>query len=225
MIKISKITRRDYANVELQFEGGEWLLRLDDALICTNEGRVITSASETLMQHIAREWQAQQGAINITNMPQTRMLASKLDLTQTQMQAMRQLLMEYAANEMLTMLETTNLNILSQVEAFLSVKYELHTQLIPPPQPHALLMKVQTWLEALPPKTLLTHYVLTQTLGSLALSVATIHLQLPPQQIMQAAWLEHDSQMQKWGVDDALMQKRNYDESQLNDCLIFQNIS
>jgi chaperone required for assembly of F1-ATPase len=225
MRNITKITRRDYAKAELQYEGENWHLTIDDVRLCSDEGQVLESPSKELMQHIVHEWQIQNGTINLNEMPLTRLLASALDLTQAQIQNMRTLLMEYVGNEMLAMRDEQNQDlydtILQQVEGFLGVTYELHNQLIPPPQPAELLAKVHDWLATLPAQTLLTHYVLTQTLGSFALSLAAIHLQLEPSIIMQAAWLEHDLQMQKWGEDEELLKKRHCDEKQLLACLKF----
>jgi chaperone required for assembly of F1-ATPase len=227
MRKISKITRLDYAKVELQNKGENWILILDDVPLCSDEGRLIANSSEALMHNIANEWEEQNGTINLNEMPLTRLLASVLDLNDTQMQNMRKSMMEYAGNEMLAMRDEQNQHlyatILQKVEKFLDVQYELHTQLISPPQPAKLLAKVQNWLTTLPPKTLLTHYVLTQTLGSFALSIAVIHLQLEPIKTIAASWLEHDLQMQKWGEDEALLQKRHADEKQLLNCLVFHN--
>ena len=225
MRNITKITRRDYSKVALQYENENWHLALDDTLLCSDQGLVLASPNKQLMQHIVHEWQIQNGTINLNEMPLTRLLASALDLTQAQMQNMRALLMEYVGNEMLAMRDEQNQDlydaILQKVEGFLGVTYELHNQLIPPPQPAELLAKVHDWLATLPAQTLLTHYVLTQTLGSFALSLAAIHLQLEPSIIIQAAWLEHDLQMQKWGEDEELLKKRHCDEKQLFACLKF----
>ncbi len=231
MLKISAIIRRNYTDASLQFELGKWHLTLDGKYVYSDGATALASENEALMQHVVQEWQNAGDVINIANMPQTRLTIAMLDMNDARLSNMQNHLMEYVSNEMLAMRDIDNgrnddiyTPILQSVEALLGVKYELHTQLIAPAQPYILLEKVQKWLCTLPAKSLLIHYVLTQILGSFALSIAAMELQINPQIIMQAAWLEHDTQMQKWGLDVELLRKRNSDEVQLNDCLVFYGL-
>lgn len=218
--------QRFYKEVTLaDYDGGRQIM-LDDKPLRSEDGHIFGHHAASLMTDIRQEWDAQGDTLDMLAMPLTRLLGGLLDMGDDGRLLMREELLTYALNDTLcyhqedaSSLAEAQCRIwgswLDWAKDYFGEEWLITHNIMPVQQSDALKKTLTAWVARQNDATLLALFVTTQSLSSFILAVALSQEACNATEAVNAAWLEHDMQMEQWGNDDEIIAKKTaaFDET------------
>jgi chaperone required for assembly of F1-ATPase len=211
--------KRLYQSVKVTEQTGQHVLLLDGKAVKCANGVQLAHPSSPLMEGIAKEWKAQEETINLHSMPLTRLLIGLLEMDDARAEAMIAEILPYAAGDTLryhapmeSALEEKQTRLwgkwLHFAETTFGGTWTINYGITPLPASPAIEASVTAWLRLQPPHILLAMYALTLSLTSVIMAAALVTQACTAEEAIELAWLEHDHQMQQWGAEYEMLEKR-----------------
>ncbi len=216
----STLPKRFYKEVTIEDEEGrEASLLLDGKPVRTPGKAALSLPSRALAEAVAAEWRAQGERIDPLTMPLTRLANSAIDGVRGREQAVIDDIVRHAASDLLCYgADGPKLLVEAQgkhwdpVLAF--ARDELHAPLVLSEgvvhvaQREASLARIRSEFEGLDPFSLAALHVMTTLTGSALLALAVLRGRLSPQEAWEAAHVDEDYQISRWGDDDEAKTRR-----------------
>lgn len=192
-------------------EGG-WQVMLDSRTVKTPAKAALLLPSEGLAQMVAAEWEAQQGQIDPSRMPATRMANSAIDKVTPMRAEVVAHLAEYGGSDLLCYRATRPQALISrQADAWdplidwareLGAPLAVTAGVIHVAQPPGALAALYAAVDALTPFQLAAFHDLVALSGSLILALAVTRGRLDPEAAWQLARIDETFQIEEWGEDE-----------------------
>lgn len=211
--------KRFYKDVTLAgYEGGTQLM-LDDKPLHSEDQHLFGHHSQTLMAGVKSEWEAQGETIDMLSMPLTRLLGGLLDMGDEERALMREELLTYALNDTLCY-HQDDASSLAEAQCRIwggwldwaakgfSAEWLITHNIMPVQQSDTLKSILIEWIADLDDASLLMLFVTCQSLSSFILAAALFQEACNATEAVNAAWLEHDMQMEQWGNDEEIIAKK-----------------
>ncbi len=212
--------RRFYTAVEVREEDGRHALMLDGRRARTPGRNPLSATSRALMLEVAAEWERQPETIDPAAMPLTRLLNSAIDGVAHTMAETRADILRYAGSDLLCYrAEELEALVARQANAFdpillwaaetLGARFNVTAGVMHVAQPQAALAAIGAALAAYDdPAALAALSVMTTLTGSALLALAVARGFLSPEAAWQAAHIDEDFQVERWGADAEAMARR-----------------
>jgi chaperone required for assembly of F1-ATPase len=214
------LPKRFYKNASVEARDGGFALVLDGRAARTPGNRALEFPTQTLVEAVAAEWNAQTEFLDPGEMPLTRLANSAIDGVALTMAQTRADLTAYAASDLLCYRAQTPEQLAAfQAQAHDPVLRWAHdafgadfivtASVNHVAQPEAALAAIRALLEAVvDPFELAALHVLTTLTGSALLALAVAHGRLAADEAWRAAHVDEDFQISQWGEDDEAMIRR-----------------
>ncbi len=221
----AKLPRRFYKDVSVaakDIDGGAGFVVLLDGRALRSPGKTqLALPSEVLAARIAQEWQRQETQIDLAAMPLTRLAYRAIDLVQGNQAETRREIVKYASSDLLCYRADQPQELIARQallwDPVLAWANEVHeidlnvaTGIVPVRQSDAALGALDTKIASAygDPFLLAALHVLTTLSGSALLAFAHGQGQLSAGACWDAAHVDEDWQIEKWGEDDEAVKAR-----------------
>ncbi len=213
--------KRFYKAAEVSEEpDGQYALTLDGRRARTPGRNRLAATSRALMQAVAEEWARQGEALDLSDMPLTRLLNSAIDGVAKTMDETRAEIVRYAGSDLLCYrVESPEAPAERQREAFdpvldwaaevLGARFVLAAGVIHVEQSARLLDAFRAVVEAVDdPVALAGFSVVTTLTGSAVFALAVARGFLTAEEAWRIAHVDEDFQIEKWGEDEEAARRR-----------------
>jgi chaperone required for assembly of F1-ATPase len=211
--------KRFYQAVSIASTDEGWQVLLDGRGVKTPKRMALLLPTKSLAEAIAAEWDAQVGSIDPRTMPLTRLANTTLDGVTGREEAVADEIVSYAANDLLCYrAERPDDLVRLQRERWDPLlawaREHLHAELtptvgiMPVSQPEEAVARLRQAVVALDACALAAAHVMTTLTGSAVLALAHIHGRLALDDAWNAAHLDEDFQIGRWGKDAEAMARR-----------------
>jgi chaperone required for assembly of F1-ATPase len=216
----SPLPKRFYEHASCELRDGLFVLLLDGKLAHTPRRHPLAVSHESIAVRLVSEWQAQEGVINPSTMPLTRLINVALDAVAGEMESVRAEVVKYAASDALCYRASTPEELVTaQNQAWDGVvKWAQNHFGTPLHLSHSLTHVAQepTFLNAIEtqiakiedPLILSALHVMMTLSGSALLALSVYHGHISGNQAWQAAHVDEFYQERHWGMDDEAVQRR-----------------
>lgn len=214
------LPKRFYTQASVLAGDGVFQIGLDGRPVKTPAKRPLAVAHQALAEAMAAEWQAQQSHIDPAGMPLTCLVNAALDGVADQVEAVRDEIIRYSANDALCYRseEPPRLAarqkeiwdpVLDWASAELGISLILAEGVIHRPQPAASIAAAGKAIAAVPaPLGLAALNALTTLTGSAMIALALAHGRLDADAAWAAAHVDEDFQIEVWGQDHEAQVRR-----------------
>jgi chaperone required for assembly of F1-ATPase len=228
--------KRFYQSVSIASTDEGWQVLLDGRGVKTPKRSALLLPTKALAEAIAAEWDAQVGAINPRTMPLTKLANSTLDGVIGREQAVAAEITGYAANDLLCYrAERPETLVQLQREcwdpllAWAAGRFGAHLRptvgIMPVAQPEEAVAKLGEAIVALDAFALAAAHVMTTLTGSAVVALAHIHGHLGIDEAWNAAHIDEDYQVARWGEDDEARSRREGRRAEMQGASTFYRIS
>jgi chaperone required for assembly of F1-ATPase len=220
------LPRRFYAQAVAGEQADAYVVRLDGKAVRTPARRILTAPTLALVQAIAAEWQAQREAIDPATMPLTRLANAIIDDVADHAGPVADEIAKYAASDLLfyraatpsALVERQRRHwdpILAWAAEVLGARFAIREGVIHVAQPGPALAAIRA---AIPdePWSLGALHAATTLMGSALLALALAHRRLAVEEAWQAAHVDEDWNMERWGRDALALERRAMRFAELN---------
>jgi chaperone required for assembly of F1-ATPase len=171
------------------------------------------------MAAIMLEWEAQGKVMDLHTMPLTRLLIGCVECNASEQMRLIREITAYAEGDALRY-HATQGSVLQHKQAALWMPWlawgqaQFHVawiythDVMPMPLNAALSSAVTYWLQQQSTEAVVALYALTSLLGSFLMAAALMMDVCSSEEAMSVAWLEHDHQIEAWGAEYELVEKR-----------------
>lgn len=205
--------KRFWTEVSVEAEGADFAVKLDGRTVKTPAKRTLRVPSETMAHHIAREWEAQEEAVDPNTMPWTRSANAAIDKVALQRVGVVAHLADYAGSDLLCYRaegpeslnrrqQTTWGPILDWVSEKFDVRFLTTTGVMPVDQPPESVTRLARAMEPMSDIQLTGFYDLVTLSGSFAIALATANKFQTPAELWAASRLDEEWQIEQWGEDE-----------------------
>ncbi len=213
------LPRRFYTAVSVAEDGDAWQLLLDGRKAKTPGKRPLTVPAEAIAQRLTDEWAAQTTHIDPLKMPLTTLACTAIDAVAFQADAVTDEIVKYAGTDLLCY-RSDGPDALNAAEAEawdpvldwaardLGTIFAVSTGLLHVTQAPAVATQVARAIGTRHPLSLAALHVLTTLTGSAVLTLAVDRRRLSIAQAWQAAHVDEDWQIARWGQDEGAMKRR-----------------
>ena len=210
--------RRFYEKATTAAAPGGHVVQLDDKPVRTPARRVLAAPTLTLAQAIAAEWDAQHDMIDPAQMPLTRLANAIIDGVTDSPAAVAVDIEKYLASDLLFYRAHAPAElcarqaqhwdpILAWARDMLGAHFQLGEGIVHVTQPEAALRAVGSAMPADPWRLGALHVVTTLT-GSALIALALSRGALSADAAWQAAHVDEDWNIEKWGRDELALERR-----------------
>lgn len=207
-------------------EGG-FAIHLDGRPVKTPSRAQLTVPLEAVANAMAAEWNAQEKVINPATMPLTRIANSAQDAVTVRFAEVADDITRFCGTDALCYRaddpeslrrRQTELwdPVLAWAEELLGGRFILIAGLMHQEQPEALLAAYRARIGSLSPLRLAALHTATSLTGSAVLSLALAEGRLSADDVWQAAHVEEDFNIERWGQDAEAAQVRRYKRSEFD---------
>lgn len=221
------LPKRFYQHAEHAETDGGFAIRLDGRPVKTPAKALLLLPSEELARAVAAEWEAQEKEIDPGAMPLTRIANSAQDAVGPRFAEVADEIARfcgtdalcYRAEEPETLVaRQTELwdPVLTWAEELLGHRFVLVGGLIHQDQPVELLAAFRKRLDALTPLQLAALHTVTTLAGSAVLALAMAEGRLSADEAWQAAHVEEDFNVERWGEDAEASHVRAYKRAEFD---------
>jgi chaperone required for assembly of F1-ATPase len=214
------LRRRFYENASVAETPQGYALQLDGKPVHTPARRVLVAPNASIAQELAAEWNAQADVIDPAKMPLTRLANAIIDGVTEAPQLVAEEVEKYLASDMLFyragapngLVERQAKHwdpILQWARDTLGAKFLIGEGVVHVAQSEAALSAVRAAIPADPWRLGAIHVVTTLT-GSALIALAVADGHLSSDAAWQAAHVDEDWNMEKWGRDEMAMQRRDF---------------
>ncbi len=216
----SQLPKKFYQSATVAEEDGLFRVLLDGRPVRTPSKSLLELNSETVMQHIAQEWDAQVDHIDPMTMPFTRLINTAIDGVATDMQAVKEDIIRYAGTDLLCYRAETPDQLVDQqnelwdpvidwAQSALGARFVLAAGVMHVDQPPESLSAFSVHVGQINEPAVLaaTHVVMTLT-GSAILAMAVCKGHLEADEAWKLAHLDEDWNISLWGEDEEAMERR-----------------
>lgn len=210
--------KRFYAKAGVVETPEGFAITLDDKPIRTPSGRQVVGPTRQIAEAIAAEWDAQQEIIDPLTMPLTRLANSVIDAVVDRVDAVTEDVAKYLQSDLLfyragqpdalVAREAEHWDpVLFWAADMLGAHFILAEGIVHVRQPDSAVAAARA---ALPkdPWSIAALHVLTTLTGSVLLALALMRGVLDEDQVWAAAHVDEDWNMEKWGVDEEVAERR-----------------
>lgn len=210
--------KRFYAKAGVVETPEGFAITLDDKPIRTPSGRQVVGPTRQIAEAIAAEWDAQQEIIDPLTMPLTRLANSVIDAVVDRVDAVTEDVAKYLQSDLLfyragqpdalVAREAAHWDpVLFWAADMLGAHFILAEGIVHVRQPDSAVAAARA---ALPkdPWSIAALHVLTTLTGSVLLALALMRGVLDEDQVWAAAHVDEDWNMEKWGVDEEVAERR-----------------
>jgi chaperone required for assembly of F1-ATPase len=208
----------DWATVAATADG--YAVRLDDKPVRTPAGRLLATPTSALAQAIAAEWEAQRDVIDPAKMPLTRLANSIIDGVSDRPDAVAAEVQKYLASDLVCYRAGSPPGlvekqarlwdpILNWADETLSARFSLSDGVIHVEQPAAALAAARAAIPNDPWRLGAVHAVMTLT-GSALIALALLRGRLSAEEAWEAAHIDEDWNIEKWGRDEVALERRAF---------------
>jgi chaperone required for assembly of F1-ATPase len=213
------LPKRFYKDVAVKNEGGSASLLLDGKKVRTPGKASLALPNAATAEALAEEWRAQGERIDPATMPLTRLANSAIDGVRGQEQAVVADIVRHAGSDLLSyradgpqgLVDAQAKHwdpVLAWAERELDAPFGHVTGMVHVAQPASSLAQIERRLEAFDAFGLAALHVMTQLTGSALLALAVALGQLTPAEAWNAAHVDEDWQIAKWGEDSEAAERR-----------------
>jgi chaperone required for assembly of F1-ATPase len=206
------LPKRFYKEVAVKDEGGRSALLLDGKPVRTPGKALLALPNAALAEAIAEEWRGQGDHIDPLTMPLTKLANSAIDGIEGRSEAVIDDIMAHAAADLLCYRASGPKGLLAAqakqwdpviawAKDTLDVPLKLAQGIVHVTQDDAAMAAVRKRLEGLDAFGLAALHVITSLSGSALLALAVARKRLTPDEAWQAAHVDEDWQIGKWGED------------------------
>lgn len=207
-----QLPKRFYERAEHAETEGGFAIHLDGRPVKTPGKAVLVLPSEALARAVAAEWAAQEKEINPANMPLTRITNSAIDAVAVKFGEVADEIARFCGTDALcyraddpeTLVQRqTELwdPVLAWAEDLLGGRFVLIGGIIHQDQPEDLLKAFRARLDNLSPLQLAALHTATTLSGSAVLALSVFEGWLSADDAWQAAHVEEDFNIERWGKD------------------------
>jgi len=207
-----QLPKRFYERAEHAEQTGGFAIHLDGRPVKTPGKAMLVLPSEPLARAVAAEWAAQEKEINPASMPLTRISNSAIDAVTARFGEVADEIARFCGTDALcyraddpeTLVQRqTELwdPVLAWAEDLLGGRFVLVGGIIHQDQPEALLNAFRARLDDLTPLQLAALHTATTLSGSAVLALAVLQDRLSADAAWQAAHVEEDFNIERWGED------------------------
>jgi chaperone required for assembly of F1-ATPase len=215
----ASLPKRFYKDVATKDEGAGAALLLDGKPVRTPGKAALRLPTRALAEAIAEEWRAQGERIDPLTMPLTRLVNSAIDGAVGREQAVIDDIMAHAGSDLvcyraggpdgLVKAQQTHWDpVLAWTKTALGAPLFLAEGVAHVAQPEASLARLRKVLLGHDAFSLAALHVMTGLTGSALLALAVAHGQLTPEAAWDAAHVDEDWQISKWGEDAEAAERR-----------------
>jgi chaperone required for assembly of F1-ATPase len=214
------LRRRVYVNVDVSNADKGHLIRLDGKPALTPAHRHLCAPTPPLAEAIAAEWRAQQDVIDPAKMPLTRLANTIIDGVAEKPAPVAAEIEKYLASDLLFYragspqeLRARQMRhwdpVLAWARDALGARFKVGEGVVHVSQPDAAIAAARAAIPADPWRLGALHAATTLT-GSALLALALAHGALSADGAWQAAHVDEDWNMEKWGNDEMALQRRAF---------------
>jgi chaperone required for assembly of F1-ATPase len=204
--------KRFYQTVSIASTDEGWQVLLDGRGVKTPKRMALLVPTKALAEAIASEWDAQAGSIDPRSMPLTKLANTTLDGVTGREAAVAEEIVSYAANDLLCYRAESPKDLAAlqreRWDPLLAWARERFGAALAPavgiihtPQPDDAIARLREAIVALDAFALAAAHVMTTLMGSAVLALAHIDGRLGLEDAWNAAHLDEDFQIGRWGED------------------------
>ncbi|MBO6756218.1 MAG: ATPase [Roseibium sp.] len=222
-----ELPKRFYKSAEAVEGESGFAIHLDGRPVKTPALKTLLLPTAALAEAVAREWNAQETEIDPGRMPLTRIANSAQDAVTVRFTEVADELTRFAGTDALcyrandpdalvARQAATWDPVLAWAEGVLGHRFVLVEGLMHAEQSDALMTEFRARLDALNPLHLTAFHTVTTLTGSAVLALALAHEHLPADEVWNAAHIEEDWNIERWGEDAEAAQMRAYKRTEFN---------
>jgi len=211
--------KRFYNSVAVVAADSGYGIALDEKPVRTPAKTPLTVPSRALAEAIAAEWRAQGEEIELDTLPLTRLAGTALDLVTPRRAEVAAEVARYAGTDLVCyraghppQLAARQHQAWQPLIDWATLRYdaalEVTVGIVPIAQPVASLRALAAAVAAYPPLELAALHVATAACGSLVVALALIEGRLDADAAFAAAQLDESFEIELWGEDAELTQRR-----------------
>ena len=213
------LPRRFYKEATVGERDGAYALLLDGRGARTPARKSLAVPSRAVAEALAAEWEAQGENIDPAAMPLTRIVNSAIDGVADQMEVVREEIVRYAGSDLICYRADTPSMLVERQDAAwsplvafarqtLGARLALAEGVMHVDQDHSVLDAISLAIADYDAVSLAAlHTVMTLT-GSTIIALAVARGQLSAEEAWAAAHVDEDFQMEQWGTDEMVLQRR-----------------
>jgi chaperone required for assembly of F1-ATPase len=220
------LPRRFYAQANAAKEADTYAVRLDGKAVRTPARRILAAPTLALAEAIAAEWRAQRDVIDPATMPLTRLANAIIDGVADRPRPVADEVAKYAASDLLFYRATTPAElmerqrrhwdpVLAWAAEVLGARFAIREGVMHVAQPNAALAAIRAVIPD-EPWSLGALHAATTLMGSALLALALAHRRLAVDEAWQAAHVDEDWNMERWGRDALALERRAKRFAELN---------
>jgi chaperone required for assembly of F1-ATPase len=216
----SALPKRFYQSVTVEAAGGGWRVLLDGRPVKTPKRLALALPAQALAQAVAAEWEAQADVINPASMPLTKLANSALDGVTGREEAVRGEITAYAGNDLLcyraahpealALLQRQAWDpLLAWAQERFGANLTTTAGVMPVAQAPEAVAKLGKAIAGFDAFALASCHVMTTLTGSALLALAHMHGHLTLEEAWEAAHVDEDFQISRWGEDAEARKRRD----------------
>lgn len=213
------LPKRFYTEVTATERGSGYAVHLDGRPVRTPGKLVLVLPTAAMAEAIAEEWAAQTTLIDPVTMPLTRLANSVRDQVDGREDAVRADMVKYAGSDLVCYRADSPEGLvaaqgdawdppLAWIRQTFGAELVVGEGLMPVAQSDASREAIATAVAPLEGFRLAAAHVMTALLGSVVLTLATLHGHLAPETAWLAAHVDEDWQAAKWGIGSEAAARR-----------------
>lgn len=222
-----ELPKRFYEAAEPARVDGGFAIHLDGRPVKTPGRETLTLPSEALAEAVAVEWNAQEKTINPATMPLTRIANTAQDAVTQRFDEVAGDITKFAGNDALcyraddpqTLVDTQRTlwdPLVDWAGDLLGGRFVLIEGLMHTPQSEAVLAAFRARLSGETPLRLAALHTVTSLTGSAILALALKETRLDAESVWDAAHVEEDFNIERWGEDAEAAQIRAYKKAEFD---------
>ncbi len=211
--------KRSYKAADVAPAGGGYGVTLDGKPLRTPAKAPLTVPSRALAEAVAAEWRAQGEEIELAALPLTRLASTGIDLVTPRRAEVAAEVARYAGTDLVCYRAGHPPQLARRQHAawqplidWATLRYdaalEVTVGVVPIAQPVASLRALAAAVGAYPPLELAALHLATAACGSLVLALALLEGRLDAEEAFAAAQLDESFEIELWGEDAELAQRR-----------------
>ncbi|AGF74631.1 hypothetical protein BAnh1_07520 [Bartonella australis AUST/NH1] len=220
------LPKRFYKKVDARYERGNYFILLDGSPVKTPARRCLFVPKETLAALVVQEFDIQEEVIDPVKMPITRLVNTVIDGVADDMQAIFEDLLRFVACDMILYRAQTPKELVKRqceqwdflldwIEEKLGARFNLAEGLMYIEQPREVLQAVSNYLRRIEsPYILAALHTITTLTGSALIALAVAERKISLDKAWAIAHLDEDWTMEQWGIDEEVMTRRAYKNSE-----------
>lgn len=205
--------KRFWTEVTIEDQAGGFTVRLDGRAVKTPAKRALIVPSRSMAEHIAAEWDAQEGGVAPESMPWTRSANAAIDKVATERADVEAHLAGYAATDLLcyraegpeTLIGRQHAAwdpVLDWLDQKFGARLKTTSGVMPVAQSKSDIARLAAAMRPMSDFQLTGFYDLVTLSGSFGLALAAANGFQPVAEIWAASRLDEDWQIEQWGEDE-----------------------